>query len=110
MFVAALLAVQISMAKNHVIVIHDVEKPTIGHTEVKVEEGDDDETIITLTPDKEVSTFVVSVKNVKGEVLMQESISAGMRGTYEISTPTLQQGCIFMITDGRDIVYYSHEI
>ena len=102
--IATLLAVMLTQAKDHKIVVKGDSIILKGNTEVFVDNTGDSDSII-ITPAQDVSDIYVTVKNVYGDVLNQCVMPADLTNEVELNTPNLPEGCIIEIEDNSGVVY-----
>ena len=102
--IATLLAVMMTQAKDHKIVVKGDSDISIGSTEVFVDNTGYSDSII-ITPGQDVSDICVTVKSVYGDVINQCVMPANLINEVEVNTPDLPEGCIIEIEDNSGVVY-----
>ena len=103
-----LFAFQFAQAKDYTVVVRGPQHPTKGHTEVVTKEGESNDSIV-VTPGVDITTINVTVRDLDGTLLQQETTTAMIDNTLILTTPPTNNGCILAIRDDNGIVYQSFE-
>lgn len=105
-----LLTVLSAQAKDHNVVIKGDFGQSGSHTEVFVEGDDGSADTISVVPASDVTTICVVIKDVEGNVVERQEISAFDKNLLTIASPLLADGYFLEICDDKEIVYKRYEI
>lgn len=107
---AILLTVLSAQAKDHNVVIKGDFGQSGSHTEVFVEGDDGSADTISVVPASDVTTICVVIKDVEGNVVERQEISAFDKNLLTITSPLLLDGYYIEIVDDYEVIYRSFEV
>ena len=96
------------MAKDHVIVVHTESNETKHKTEVKIEQGNESDTIV-IVPGINATDFEVTISDTSGNVVAQYYLSADTSAPVDMNTPDLPDTYVVEVRDNRGIVFSGYE-
>ncbi len=104
----SLFIAQMVMAKDHAIVVRNQEKGSKHKTEVKIEQGNESDTIV-IVPGVNATDFEVTISDTSGNVVAQYYLSADTSIPVDVNTPDLPDTYVVEVRDNRGIIFSGYE-
>ena len=108
LFVAVMLSAIFAQAKEQTIVVKKDPLSSKGNTEVKIEQGNESDTIV-IVPGVNVTDVEVTISDTSGNTIVQYYLSADTSTPVDVNTPDLPDTYVVEVRDNRGIVFSEYE-
>lgn len=106
--IAVVLSAMLVQAKEQTIVVKKDPLSSKGNTEVKIEQGNESDTIV-IVPGVNATDFEVTISDTFGNVVAQYYLSADTSTPVDVNTPDLPDTYVVEVRDNRGIVFSGYE-
>ena len=106
--IAVVLSAMFAQAKECTAVIKKDPFATKGNTEVKIEQGNESDTIV-IVPGVNATDFEVTIRDTSGNTIVQYYLSADTSTPVDVNTPDLPDTYVVEVRDNRGIVFSEYE-
>lgn len=108
LFIVVVLSAMLAQAKECTAVIKKDPFATKGNTEVKIEQGNESDTIV-IVPGVNATDFEVTIRDTSGNVVAQYYLSANTSTPVDMNTPDLPDTYVVEVRDNRGIIFSGYE-
>ena len=109
LFIVVVLSAMLAQAKDHTVVVKGGTTHTPVKTEVKIEQGNESDTIV-IVPGVNATDFEVTISDTSGNVVAQYYLSADTSTPVDVNTPDLPDTYVVEVRDNRGIVFSGYEL
>lgn len=106
--IAVVLSAMLAQAKECTAVIKKDPFATKGNTEVKIEQGNESDTIV-IVPGVNATDFEVTIRDTSGNVVAQYYLSADTSTPVDVNTPDLPDTYVVEVRDNHGVVFSEYE-
>lgn len=107
--IAVVLSAMLAQAKECTVVVKGGVKQSPTSTEVKIEQGNESDTIV-IVPGVNATDFEVTISDTSGNVVAQYYLSADTSTPVDVNTPDLPDTYVVEVRDNRGIVFSGYEL
>ena len=108
LLIAVILSAVFAQAKEQTVVVKKDPHFPKGNTEVKIEKGNESDTIV-IVPGINATDFEVTISDTSGNVVAQYYLSADTSAPVDMNTPNLPDTYVVEVRDNRGIVFSGYE-
>ena len=109
LLIAVILSAVFAQAKEQTVVVKKDPHFPKGNTEVKIEQGNESDTIV-IVPGINATDFEVTIRDTSGNTIVQYYLSADTSTPVDVNTPDLPDTYVVEVRDNRGIVFSGYEI
>ena len=106
--IAVVLSAMFAQAKDHTIVVKNGIKQSPTNTEVKIEQGNESDTIV-IVPGVNATDIEVTISDTSGNTIAQYLLPADTSLPLDITTPDLPDNYMVEVRDNHGVVFSEYE-